>query len=102
MKMKMKRLTALALAFAVVLSALCGCGKQEQPDVSDLGESTKTKDTLIIGHWSDPPSLDPNNALNDCSMRVTTNVYDTLVRMDAHFTPQPCICLLYTSPSPRD
>lgn len=89
--MKVKRLVSLALALAVVLSTLCGCGKQEQPDVNDPNEGNKTKDTLIIGHWSDPPSLDPNNALNDCSMRVTTNVFDTLVRMDAHFTPQPCI-----------
>ena len=89
--MKVKRLVSLALALAVVLSTLCGCGKQDQPDVNDPNEGNKTKDTLIIGHWSDPPSLDPNNALNDCSMRVTTNVFDTLVRMDAHFTPQPCI-----------
>lgn len=89
--MKVKRLVSLALALAVVLSTLCGCGKQEQPDVTDPNEGNKTKDTLIIGHWNDPPSLDPNNSLNDCAMRVTTNVFDTLVRMDAHFTPQPCI-----------
>ena len=30
--MKVKRLVSLALALAVVLSTLCGCGKQEQPD----------------------------------------------------------------------
>ena len=69
---------------------------------TETGAATTGKDSLIIGHWGDPPSLDPNNSMNDCSMRVTTNVFDTLVRMDEHFKAQPCIaeswtCLLYTS-----
>lgn len=45
--MKVKRLVSLALALAVVLSTLCGCGKQEQPDVNDPNEGNKTKDTLM-------------------------------------------------------
>lgn len=89
--MKMKKWLSLAIAGAMVLSvALVGCAPKPGPSSSG-SEVYAEKDTLIIGHWSDPPSLDPNNALNDCSMRVTTNVYDTLVRMDAHFTAQPCI-----------
>lgn len=89
--MKMKKWLSLAIAGAMVLSVtLVGCAPKPGPSSSGSAVSAE-KDTLIIGHWSDPPSLDPNNALNDCSMRVTTNVYDTLVRMDAHFTAQPCI-----------
>lgn len=53
--MKVKRLVSLALALAVVLSTLCGCGKQEQPDVTDPNEGNKTKDTLIFVFTSRPP-----------------------------------------------
>ena len=63
---------------------------------TETGAATTGKDSLIIGHWGDPPSLDPNNSMNDCSMRVTTNVFDTLVRMDEHFKAQPCIAESWT------
>ena len=89
--MKMKKWLALAVGGSLILSlALAGCGTK--PGGASSGSpSGEKRDTLILGHWSDPPSLDPNNALNDCAMRVTTNVYDTLVRMDGNFTAQPCI-----------
>ena len=89
--MNMKKYLSFALATVMLLSlALSGCGNASDSS-SASGEPGAPKDTLVIGHWSDPPSLDPNNSMNDCSMRITTNVFDTLVRMDEHFTPQPCI-----------
>lgn len=86
--MKWKNWLALILSGALLLT-LASCGSS--PGGTPSGGSQERTDTLILGHWSDPPSLDPNNSMNDCAMRVTTNVYDTLVRMDAHFTAQPCI-----------
>ena len=46
---------------------------------------------MKIAHHGDVPSLDTHNALNDNSMRVMTNIYDPLVRMDKDFKPVPCI-----------
>ncbi len=81
-----------------VLFAGCGddAGDAPKTENTEEGAAGEVKDSLIIGHYGDPPSLDPNNSLNDCAMRVTTNIYDTLVRMDEHFKAQPCIAESWT------
>lgn len=76
-----KKLFALSLVLVMILAITACAPKQSEEDKT-------VKDTLILGHWGDPPTLDPNNALNDCAMRVTTNVYDTLIRMNSHFEPE--------------
>ena len=89
--MKMKKWLALAVGGSLIFSlALTSCGTK--PGAASSGSpSGEKRDTLVLGHWNDPPSLDPNNSLHDCAMRVTTNIYDPLIRMDEHFTAQPCI-----------
>lgn len=100
-----KRWLCLMMAGMMAMStALAGCGGggtestaagngggETTAGTEAQGETTGAKDTLVIGHYGDPPTLDPNNAMNDCSMRITTNIYDTLVRMDEHFQAQPCL-----------
>lgn len=99
-----KRWISVALAAVLGLSVIfAGCGsgsdgeKKEKEAAAGTSEADAgTKDSLVLGHWGDPPSLDPNNSMNDCAMRVTTNIYDTLVRMDGHFKAQPCIAESWT------
>ena len=96
----MKKLISLLLIVCLALTVFAGCSKTAGGEnAGNTGSGTETsggaaasaKDTMIIGHWGDPPTLDPNNAMNDCTFRVTTNVYDTLVRMDSSFASQPCL-----------
>lgn len=99
--MRRKWICVAAAAVLTLSAVLSGCGSNNDKGTDDKGKKTETadsgkKDSMVIGHWGDPPSLDPNNSLNDCAMRVTTNVYDTLVRMDGHFKAQPCIAESWT------
>jgi len=101
----MKRFTAVLLALVMAVSFASGCGNTSQPSVettpaaageqndasSDSGTSSTAKDTLMIAHYADAPNLDPMNSLNDCAMRITTNIYDPLIRMDKDFQPVPCL-----------
>ncbi len=90
-----KRVTMLLVLVLVLSLVFTGCGGKTEEVADDeangVAEEVGAKDTLKIAHHGDVPSLDTHNALNDNSMRVMTNIYDPLVRMDKDFKPVPCI-----------
>ena len=90
-----KRVTMLLVLVLVLSLVFAGCGGKTEEVADDeangASEEVEAKDTLKIAHHGDVPSLDTHNALNDNSMRVMTNIYDPLVRMDKDFKPVPCI-----------
>ena len=79
------RTTALALVFAVLVSACVGdpaAPAPEQPAVPGGGE-------LRVGIESDPGSLDPGHATDTSSALVTRQVFETLVDIDSGFAVVP-------------
>ncbi|MFB6468371.1 ABC transporter substrate-binding protein [Cytobacillus sp. Hz8] len=70
------------LAFVLVLSmALVGCNKSTSSDSKEKdGSGEKTAGgTLIFGRGGDSVALDPINATDGESFKITDNVFDTLV-----------------------
>lgn len=79
----MNKKVSLLVAMILVLSLVfTGCGGNETPTG---GETDEVRDTMKIGHHGDVPSLDTHNALNDNAMRVMTNIYDPLIRMNENY-----------------
>lgn len=74
MKRVFKLLAVSALAGAVLLA---GCSSKP---AADPGQgSPKKEQTLIFARSNDTVSLDPQNVTDGESLRVTKNIYDTLV-----------------------
>lgn len=70
----MKKLMYLVLGMALILSlALTGCGSQTTTD------QPAVENTLIVGRGGDSALLDPANTTDGETMRVTCNIFDTLV-----------------------
>lgn len=76
-----KRKSIWFLAFVLILSmALVGCNKETSSDNKDKGSSgEKAGGTLIFGRGGDSVSLDPANATDGESFKITDNVFETLV-----------------------
>ena len=72
--MKFRKSWLLALSLLLALSAvLAGCGSS-----GDSGGSQGEK-TLIYGRGADSKSLDPIQVTDGESLKVTKNIFDTLV-----------------------
>lgn len=85
---KMKKLITLVLALVMCLN-LGACGKKENnPNQGNDSDTTALKDTITIGHYLEPISLDPQtNGVLACFM-VEIQIYDTLIlEQDGEITP---------------
>ncbi|AST00533.1 ABC transporter substrate-binding protein [Geobacillus thermocatenulatus] len=69
--------TWLALMLAVML-VLAGCGKSKQT-AGGGGDKSSTQDTLVYGRGGDSVSLDPATVTDGESLKVTKNIFDTLL-----------------------
>lgn len=74
-----KRLWHTALASVLVLAlALAGCGKSEEATKPD-SDANKKPVTLIYGRGGESAGLDPITVTDGESLRVTENIFETLV-----------------------
>lgn len=80
-----KKLCIILVLIMVAANLLTACSNSTSTDQSAAGK----KDSLIIGQYGDPPNLDTHNCINDNGMRVNTNIYDYLVRLDKDYNPVP-------------
>ncbi|MDW7669294.1 MAG: ABC transporter substrate-binding protein [Bacillota bacterium] len=79
----MKKIS-LVLVLVMLLSVIgfgCSNGNVDQPqdEPQDEGE---TKDTLVIGSGFDIDGMDPHGTGSLVSMKIVTNIYDTLFKVD--------------------
>ena len=94
----MDRMKLLSLCLAVLLcaGACTGCTQAQQLLPSDAEQQTSdegTSDTIseLRVPFDASDSLDPYLATTTLSLQVGTLLYDSLVRLDPAFEPQPCI-----------
>lgn len=72
----MRKLFVLALSVIFILSiALTGCSSSKDSS----GSGSKKQTTLVYGRGADSTSLDPATVTDGESLKVTKNIYDTLV-----------------------
>lgn len=77
---KKKNIICLLLALIMMLS---GCGKGEtNAPVTDSGQKTTAKDSIVFSINADIQSLDTNNIADTVSYMVAFQVYDTLIRQE--------------------
>ena len=81
----MKKRIRLILILALVLSLfLVGCTNQQSSKSN--GEEISGEETLIFGRGADSYSLDPQNANEIETWKVSKNIYETLVEYDKETT----------------
>lgn len=71
-------LASLLLTTSLLLAA-CGGGKEASKDAGAQAGKAQSGGTLIYARSGDSVSLDPQNVTDGESMRVTRNIFDTLV-----------------------
>ena len=86
-----KKLIALFLASAALVSSMAGCAS------SGGSKKVKASDTLIFAQSADPISLDPALISDGESTQITTNVYDNLLQYKKGSTEvEPCLATSWT------
>ena len=85
----MKRLLSalIALSLAVTLVGCGGGGSSSSQNVEVTGPSDP--DTLTVGVYTDPIDLNPTNQNDQFSQMIKSQMYETLVTMDAEGNLQP-------------
>lgn len=89
----MKKITSLILIFVIIITAFCGCKKNEEnPDdpqlVTNLGESSESSLRLA---YSKADTLDPFTASMSANIQVLGLIYDGLYKLDKTYQPIPVI-----------
>jgi peptide/nickel transport system substrate-binding protein len=88
-------ITLLALMLALSM-ALVGCGKSEKTSSGEKGKSS-SQDTLVYGRGGDSVSLDPATVTDGESLKVTKNIFDTLLDYnDGDTTVKPALATKWT------
>jgi len=94
----MKRIPALLLASAVLIGALSGCSPAPAADTPAPSESTPPAPTpaptpqVLTLPCTDTGGLHPLTAGSTMDLALCGLVFEGLYTMDAHFSPQPCLC----------
>ncbi len=73
------------LTFSLLLAA-CNDGNDSGPDSESKKSSEGKEETLIFGRGADSYTMDPQNANEIETWRVTKNIYETLVEYDEETT----------------
>jgi len=98
MKRKRVGIFHLLLAVLLILSA-CSGGNEATP--ADSGGTTSEEDkqggTLVYGRGADAVGLDPINVTDGESIRVTHNIFETLLEYDENLELQPKLATEYSS-----
>lgn len=98
----MKKVVTLLLIIALVATAMMGCGAPagnnaapQQEATSDQGGSkpaqTAAKDKLVVAIPETPTYMDPQIQATIGTFRVTTQIYDRLVELDADMNLVPTL-----------
>lgn len=96
MEKKVRNLFYLFIAFGIVLLAGCSSDNTEG-EAGTATEGDKSGGTLVYGRGADSVSLDPINVTDGESIRVTHNIYETLLEYDHNLELQPKLATDYTS-----
>ncbi|TWT24845.1 ABC transporter substrate-binding protein [Planomicrobium sp. CPCC 101110] len=98
MKMGTVNLLHLILVVTLILSA-CSGGDEATPAESGgaTSEEDKQGGTLVYGRGADAVSLDPINVTDGESIRVTHNIFETLLEYDQNLELQPKLATKYSS-----
>lgn len=98
MRKNLLRIIAMMMAISMLLlAAACGAkdpavqGEQQGNSAGDTNGETGKRDNLIVAINSSPATLDPYGTTDLPAARVTTNVFDTLVRIDENNEVAPCL-----------
>ena len=98
MKKKLHIPFILSLIFVLLLAA---CSGNDGADNADSGgeapEGDKQGGTLVYGRGADSVGLDPINVTDGESIRVTHNVFETLLEYDQNLELQPKLATEYSS-----
>ncbi len=93
---KVRNLFYFFIAFGIVLLAGCSSDNTESEGGAS-SEDDKSGGTLVYGRGADSVSLDPINVTDGESIRVTHNIYETLLEYDHNLELQPKLATEYTS-----
>lgn len=100
MKIK-KRAMILILAFMMIATVtLSGCGGSSSSTAAPTA-STAKKDSLTVALLAAPASLFPN-VTDVYSLEVMTNIYDSLLYMDANLALQPALAKSWKFNTPTE
>lgn len=111
MKNRTKKILSLLLACVMLLSIFTACSSKEASPAEASSESevqstapadsstssgsetasTGAKDSVIIGHYQEPATLDPNNQGDGAGFQVCANIYESLLALDYDLKIQPCL-----------
>ena len=92
-----RRIAVLAAVFALAVGMLGGCGNNAQP----AADSTKAEENSMDTSAQDEIVKDTADEAQQPSDDVQIPALEDGI-YDAEFNTDSSICLLYTSPSPRD
>nr|WP_237150952.1 ABC transporter substrate-binding protein [Planococcus plakortidis] len=77
---------------------MAGCSSDNaQDEAGTASEDEKSGGTLVYGRGADSVSLDPINVTDGESIRVTHNIYETLLEYDHNLELQPKLATEYSS-----
>jgi peptide/nickel transport system substrate-binding protein len=97
----LKRLHVSWLLALILVLLLAACsGNEEAGDSGEGGETAeadKAGGTLVYGRGADSVSLDPINVTDGESIRVTHNIFETLLEYDQNLELQPKLATEYES-----
>lgn len=96
MEKKICNLFYFFIAFGIVLLAGCSSDNAED-EAGTASEDEKSGGTLVYGRGADSVSLDPINVTDGESIRVTHNIYETLLEYDHNLELQPKLATEYSS-----
>ncbi|ALS75634.1 peptide ABC transporter substrate-binding protein [Planococcus rifietoensis] len=96
MEKKVRQLFYFFIAFGLVVLAGCSSDNAES-DGGAAPEDEKSGGTLVYGRGADSVSLDPINVTDGESIRVTHNIYETLLEYDHNLELQPKLATEYSS-----
>ncbi|ANU15657.1 ABC transporter substrate-binding protein [Planococcus maritimus] len=96
MEKKVRNLFYFFIAFGIALLAGCS-GDETKSSSGAVSEDEKSGGTLVYGRGADSVSLDPINVTDGESIRVTHNIYETLLEYDHNLELQPKLATDYSS-----
>lgn len=97
MKKKARFAGILSLVLVFLLAACSGNNEATTSEGGETVESDKQGGTLVYGRGADSVGLDPINVTDGESIRVTHNVFETLLEYDQNLELQPKLATEYSS-----
>ncbi|MFD1861996.1 ABC transporter substrate-binding protein [Planococcus chinensis] len=97
MKKRVRFGFVLALVLVLLLAACSGNDEATTGEGGEASEGDKQGGTLVYGRGADSVGLDPINVTDGESIRVTHNIFETLLEYDQNLELQPKLATEYSS-----